>query len=62
MLGGIVLPVTGGVMVWLRGGGAHYRLHTPEGRNAGADIEYEAYEAGNGAVYKPRDASEADDW
>ena len=56
MLGGIVLPVTGGVMVWLRGGGAQYRLHTPEGRNAGADIEYEAYEAGNGAVYKPRDA------
>ena len=59
MLGGIVLPVTGGVMVWLRGGGAHYRLHTPEGRNAGADIEYEAYEAGNGDVYKPRNAEEA---
>ena len=59
MLGGIVLPVTGGVMVWLRGGGAHYRLHTPEGRNAGADIEYEAYEAGDGGVYKPRNAEEA---
>ena len=59
MLGGIVLPVTGGIMVWLRGGGAQYRLHTPEGRNAGADIEYEAYTAGNGDVYKPRNAEEA---
>lgn len=61
MLGGIVLPVTGGVMVWLRGGGAQYRLHTPEGRNVSASIEYEAYEAGDGTVYKPRNAAEAAD-
>ena len=61
MLGGIVLPVTGGVMVWLRGGGAQYRLHTPEGRNAGAAIEYEGYEADDGSVYKPRNAEEAAD-
>ena len=61
MLGGIVLPVTGGVMVWLRGGGAHYRLHTPRGKHASVTIEYESYEAGNGEIYRPRNADEAKD-
>lgn len=59
MVGGLTLPVTGGAMVWLRGGGALYRLHTPNGAEAFVSVELGGFTAGNGAVYSPRNADEA---
>jgi hypothetical protein len=54
MVGGLALPKTGGVMVWLRGGGARYDLHTPDGKSVSAVIEYSGYTDGSGDVYPTR--------
>jgi hypothetical protein len=54
MVAGMALPVTGGIIVWLRGGGAYYNLQGPNGINHGADVYYSGYTAANGAVYSAR--------
>jgi hypothetical protein len=54
MVAGMALPVTGGMLVWLRGGGAggaFYRLHTPGGLTASATAYMSGYTAANGAFY-----------
>ena len=62
MLGGITLPVTGGVMVWLRGGNALYRIHTPNGSSANVTVELNGYTAGNNTFYGTRTAPVPSEW
>ena len=57
--GGIALPVTGGLMVWLRGGGALYHCHSPRGVEVAVTVELDGYEAANGVRYEPRSMAEA---
>ena len=57
--GGMALPVTGGLMVWLRGGGATYRCHSPKGVEASVTVELTGFEAANGTIYEPRSLEEA---
>ena len=67
MVAGLALPVTGGICVWLRGGGsggAQYRLHAPGGHNHtptvydGASMSGHStsttFTAANGATFSPR--------
>jgi hypothetical protein len=54
MVAGMALPVTDGIIVWLRGGGAYYRFHGPSGINHGATVYYSGYTAANGAFYGVR--------
>jgi hypothetical protein len=54
MVAGMALPVTDGIIVWLRGGGAYYRFHGPSGINHSATVYYSGYSAANGAVYGVR--------
>lgn len=57
MVAGMALPVTGGMLVWLRGGGAggaFYRLHTPGGLTASATAYMSGYTGANGTVYPIR--------
>lgn len=58
--GGITLPVTGGLIVWLRGGGAIYHVHAPNGASVSVVVELDGYTAGNGTVYSTRTISEAE--
>ena len=51
MVAGMALPVTDGIIVWLRGGGAYYRFHGPSGINHGATVYYSGYTGANGASY-----------
>lgn len=59
MVGGMVLPVTGGLLIWLRGGDAQYRIHGPRGRIQDVSIDYDTFVAGNKAEYPIRDIDEA---
>ena len=59
MVGGLALPVTGGLMVWLRGGNAHYRFHCPTGVEHSITVDLEGFTAANGTVYSPRTLVEA---
>jgi len=54
MVAGMALPVTGGILVWLRGGGAYYRFQGPNGINHSADVYYDGYTGANGANYPVR--------
>ena len=54
MVAGMALPVTGGVIVWLRGGGAQYRLHAPLGASASVTVEAGNFTAGDGSVLTTR--------
>jgi hypothetical protein len=54
MVAGMALPVTGGILVWLRGGGAYYSLQGPNGINHSADVYYDGYTGANGAFYERR--------
>ena len=62
MLGGITLPVTGGVMVWLRGGNALYRIHTPKGSSTTVTVELNGYTASNGSFYGTRTSPVPSEW
>jgi hypothetical protein len=57
MVAGMALPVTEGIIVWLRGGGsggAYYSLQGPNGINHSATPYYGTYTAANGATYAVR--------
>jgi hypothetical protein len=57
MVAGMALPVTDGIIVWLRGGGsggAYYTLQGPNGINHSATPYYGTYTAANGATYAVR--------
>lgn len=54
MVAGMALPVTDGIIVWLRGGGAYYNFQGPSGVNHSATVYYSGYSAANGAVYGVR--------
>jgi hypothetical protein len=54
MVAGMALPVTGGILVWLRGGGAYYSLQGPNGVNHSATVYLDGYSAANGAFYERR--------
>ena len=54
MVAGMVLPVTDGIIVWLRGGTAAYNLQGPNGINHSATVYYSGYTAANGAFYGTR--------
>jgi hypothetical protein len=58
MVGGLALSTGGaaggGVIVWLRGGGAQYRFHSPNGSKATATVHLTSVTASNGTVYSPR--------
>ena len=43
-----------GVVVWLRGGGALYRFHGPEGASGDVNIHLSSVTASNGTVFAPR--------
>ena len=53
MVAGFTLPVTGGVCVWLRGGGAYYEIQT-DGNPVTPTVYLGGFTAGNGAVFSPR--------
>ena len=53
MVAGFALPVTGGICVWLRGGGAYYELQT-DGNPVTPTVYLGDFTAGNGAVFSPR--------
>jgi len=57
--GGMTLPTSGGLLVWLRGGGAVYHCHSPRGVEAAVTVDLEGYEASNGTRYEPRSIAEA---
>jgi hypothetical protein len=54
MVAGMALPVTGGILVWLRGGGAYYNMQGPNGINHSIDVYYDGYTGANGASYPRR--------
>ena len=64
MVAGLGYPVTGGVIIWLRGGGALYRIRTPIGANstvtiydgdsAANHVASTTYTAANSAVFSSR--------
>ena len=58
MVGGIGLSTGGaasaGVIVWLRGGGAKYRFHSPKGSKASVSVYLSSVTASNGTVFAPR--------
>ena len=62
MVGGLALPVTGGLMVWLRGGNAQYRFHCPAGAEQSITVELDGFTAGNGSVFNPRSGAETSTW
>ncbi len=53
MVAGMSLTVSC-MLVWLRGGGAYYRLHLPNGINNGVRINYNNFTARDGKVYPLR--------
>ncbi|WP_335989617.1 tail fiber domain-containing protein [Pseudoalteromonas sp. CH_XMU1449-3] len=53
MVGGMVLA-TSGLVVWLRGGGAVYRIHSEAGNQLDATAHIGTYTASNGSNYAPR--------
>jgi hypothetical protein len=55
MVGGMALAVSGGpMMIWLRGGGAQYRVYSPGGTQVTPEVHYTAHTAADGSVYSPR--------
>lgn len=54
MVAGMTLPVTGGMIVWLRGGGAAYHLQGPAGINHDVSVYYSGYTAANGSFFGTR--------
>ena len=59
MVGGLILPVTGGVIVWLRGGDAQYRIHAPGGRNQEVYIDYDTFVSADKSEYPVRNLDQA---
>lgn len=61
MVGGIGLSTGGaassGMIVWLRGGGAKYRFHSPKGSKASVSVYLSSVTASNGSVFAPRSYS-----
>ena len=53
MVAGLALPVTGGVCVWLRGGGASYDIQV-DGSAVTPTVYIGNFTAANGVVYSPR--------
>ncbi|WP_462166994.1 tail fiber domain-containing protein [Pseudoalteromonas sp. GB43] len=53
MVGGMVLA-TSGLVVWLRGGGAVYRIHSEAGNQLDATAHIGTYTASNGSNFAPR--------
>lgn len=53
MVAGMFLS-TSGMIVWLRGGGAVYKLHGPGGLDNAVSVNLTTYTAGNGATFSPR--------
>lgn len=45
---------TNGLMVWLRGGGANYKLSTEYGLATTFEVHYTDYTASNGVIFSPR--------
>ena len=54
MVAGMALPVTDGIIVWLRGGGAYYTYQGPSGINHAATVYLSGYTGANGATYPVR--------
>jgi hypothetical protein len=54
MVAGMTLPVTEGIIVWLRGGGAAYHLQGPNGINHVVNTYYSGYTAANGSFFGVR--------
>jgi hypothetical protein len=54
MVAGMTNPVTGGMIVWLRGGGAAYHLQGPNGINHDVTVYYSGYTAANGSFFGVR--------
>ena len=59
MVAGMQLSTGGGgthsgPVIWLRGGGAQYRIHHPAGVEGSANIHLTSVTASNGTVYAPR--------
>ncbi len=57
IVGGMTLSVNG-MIVWLRGGGAAYRLHGPAGMTNSVAVNLTTYTAGNGSTFAPRSWSQ----
>jgi hypothetical protein len=53
MVAGMQLSVNG-MIVWLRGGGAVYKLHGPGGLDNTVSVNLSTYTAANGATFSPR--------
>jgi hypothetical protein len=54
MVAGMQLAHCEGVVVWLRGGGAYYRLHGPGGRSQSYTINMSTWTSCAGVQYEPR--------
>jgi hypothetical protein len=54
MVAGMQLAHCEGVVVWLRGGGAYYRLHGPGGRSQSYTINMSTWTSCEGTQYSPR--------
>ena len=58
MVGGMALSTGGGgagfLVVWLRGGGAHYRLHTPAGAQCSTTVHLTGFTGTNDVEYPVR--------
>ena len=54
MVAGLQLANCEGVVVWLRGGGAYYRLHGPGGRSQSYTINMSTWTSCAGVQYEPR--------
>jgi hypothetical protein len=54
MVAGLQLAHCEGVVVWLRGGGAYYRLHGPGGRSQSYTINMSTWTSCAGVQYEPR--------
>lgn len=57
MIGGLQLS-TDGLIVWLRGGVANYRIHSDMGNKITASIKYSDYTSAGNVVYKARSYDE----
>ena len=52
--GGLRLAKTGGLIVWLRGGGAQYRLSSERGQYAGVEVKLSGFTDGSGETFPVR--------
>ena len=62
MLGGIQLAKTGGIVVWLRGGGARYTIHAPNGNAVVATTYLSGFTDGSGTNFPIRTTRVTSEW